>query len=223
MATQSNNKPKQTANKTKATNKPKTATKSKETNNTSSQGEDKAKTSEKKLPTKGKPRGGNSPVIGDNGVKTEPGDNSKYATILMEISSWPKPDKRNVEELENRFMEYLQYCATNDVKIGNQMAYLAMGLNKDDVYDMEHGRKLDSSHSEFIKKVKLICAGNRELLMQDGKVHPITGIFWQKNYDGMKDQQDLVVTPNNQLQPNMTREQIIEKVKADIVIDVDDE
>ena len=189
MATQSTNKTKQTTNKTKATNKPKTSVKPKE-KDIKSQGTvteigDYEKTTKlevkptEKKPTKGKPRGGNSPVIGDKGVKTEPGDNSKYATILMELSSWPKPDKRNVEELENRFMEYLQYCAINDVKIGNQMAYLALGLNKDDVYDMEHGRKLDSTHSEFIKKVKQMCAGNRELLMQDGKVNPITGIFWQ--------------------------------------------
>lgn len=234
MATQSTNKPKQTTSKTKATNKPKATTKPKEKELKSNviditddgkndKFEIEAKPEGKKPPAKGKPRGGKSPVIGDNGIKTEPGDNSKYATILLELSSWPKPDKRNVEELEDRFMEYLQYCAINDVKIGNQMAYLAMGLNKDDVYDMEHGRKLDSTHSDFIKKVKQICAGNRELLMQDGKVNPITGIFWQKNYDQMKDVQDITITPNNQLQPTMSLDQIAEKVKADVVIDVDDE
>ena len=32
--------------------------------------------------------------------------------------------------------------------------------------------------------------------MEDGQINNITGIFWQKNYDGMKDQQDIVVTPN---------------------------
>ena len=32
--------------------------------------------------------------------------------------------------------------------------------------------------------------------MEDGKVNPVTGIFWQKNYDGMKDQQEVVLTPN---------------------------
>ena len=35
--------------------------------------------------------------------------------------------------------------------------------------------------------------------MQDGKVNPVTGIFWQKNYDGLRDQQEVVVTPNNPL------------------------
>ena len=37
---------------------------------------------EKVVKTKMKPRGGNSPVIGDNGVHTQPGDNAKYAGCL---------------------------------------------------------------------------------------------------------------------------------------------
>lgn len=32
--------------------------------------------------------------------------------------------------------------------------------------------------------------------MEDGKVNPVTGIFWQKNYDGLRDQQEVVLTPN---------------------------
>ena len=32
--------------------------------------------------------------------------------------------------------------------------------------------------------------------MEDGKINPVVGIFWQKNYDGMKDQQEVVLTPN---------------------------
>ncbi|CAJ0600759.1 unnamed protein product [Cylicocyclus nassatus] len=37
----------------------------------------------------------------------------------------------------------------------------------------------------------------REGLMADGKVNPVTGIFWQKNYDGLRDQQEVVVAPRN--------------------------
>ena len=35
--------------------------------------------------------------------------------------------------------------------------------------------------------------------MQDGHVNPVVGIFWQKNYDGLKDQQETIITPNNPL------------------------
>ena len=153
-----------------------------------------------------------SPCIGDNGIATEPGDNSKYAKAISIIASWPKPDKENIEDLEQRLEEYLSFCYNNDVKIGNQMCYLALGIDKDDVYNWENGRTRTPRHSDFIKKVKKICAAYRECLMQDGKVNPVTGIFWQKNYDGLKDQQDLVLTPNQRLS-DMDTATIAEKYK----------
>lgn len=154
---------------------------------------------EQAVKTKMKPRGGNSPVIGDNGIVTQEGDNSKYAALLLEVHSWGKVDKSDVSALEERFIKYLNFCLSHDVKIGNQMCYLALGITKDNAYDWENGRGQGKPHSDFIKNVRAICSGNRELLLQDGKVNPILGIFWQKNYDGMKDVQDIVVTPNNPL------------------------
>ena len=67
--------------------------------------------------------------------------------------------------------------------------------------------------TEFIKKVKAACALYREGLMQDGKVNPVTGIFWQKNYDGFKDQQELVVTPTQTLGDDVPIQEIEEKYR----------
>ena len=96
-------------------------------------------------------------------------------------------------------MLYTSHFAPNDIKIGNQMCYLALGITKDDVYNWEHGNSRGDTHGDFAKKIRKICAGNREILMQDGQINPITGIFWQKNYDGMRDVQDVVITPNQPL------------------------
>ena len=90
---------------------------------------------EKVVKTKMKPRGGNSPVIGDNGVHTQPGDNSKIAGFLLEVGRWPAPDKSNVKELEARFWKYVDLCFKKDVRVTNQVAYFAMGMTRDDVYD----------------------------------------------------------------------------------------
>ena len=37
---------------------------------------------------KSKARGKNSPVIGDNGVHTKPGDNTRYSMVLTELYKW---------------------------------------------------------------------------------------------------------------------------------------
>lgn len=115
---------------------------------------------------------------------------------MQEILPTEPLDYNDVEEMERRFQRYLQKCAEWDMKVGNMAAYAAIGINKDDVYEWTVRRQTNPKRTEFIKKVQKVCAMYREGLMEDGKVNPVTGIFWQKNYDGMKDQQEVVLTPN---------------------------
>lgn len=48
--------------------------------------------------------------------------------------------------------------------------------------------------------------------MANGKLNPVTGIFWQKNFDGMKDTQEVVLTPNNPLGESVNPEQIASNI-----------
>ena len=137
-----------------------------------------------------------SPIINDQRAEVEGGYNTKRIRFMLEIIPTEPLDFNDVAEMERRFNRYLQLCAQWDMKIGNQAAYTAIGINKDNVYDWTVRSSTNPARTEFIKKVQKICAMYREGLMEDGKVNPVTGIFWQKNYDGMKDQQEVVLTPN---------------------------
>ena len=148
---------------------------------------------EKVVKTKMKPRGGNSPVIGDNGIHTEPGDNSKIAGFLMEIGKWGPVDKSDVQAMEKRFWDYVSLCFEKDFRVTNQVAYFAMGITRDDVYDWENGRSRSSEHSALIKKVKTFCGSYREMLGANGKLNPVTLVWWQKNYDGLVDKSEVVI------------------------------
>lgn len=160
-----------------------------------------------------------SPVIGDNGISVEPGDCSKIALAALEFLSWGEVDKSSVPAMEERFRKYVQYCAEHDLKIGNQACYAAIGIDKDDVYDWTHGRSRSSTHSDFIKKVQKFCAFNREMLMQDSKVNPVVGIFWQKNYDGLKDIQDVTLTPGSPLGEAPDQKQLEERIAGSVIVD----
>ncbi len=168
-------------------------------------------------PRTGKPmkkprgKGANSPVIGSNGVHTEPGDNSKYASILLEINQWGKVDVSDVDALEDRFNQFIKFCSDNDIRITNQLAYLALGIDKDDVYDWVNRRSRTPRHSDFIKKVKNFCASYREMLGADGKLNPVTLVWWQKNYDGLKDQQEVILTPNQPLGEQLQPKELAER------------
>lgn len=140
-----------------------------------------------------------SPIIQDQKKEMPPGYNSKMVKFIMDITPTEPLDYHDVDEMERRFLRYLQLCAEQDVKVGNLGAYLAIGITKRQAYEWENARKSDPRRSSFIQKVRQICGYYREGLMQDGKVNPVTGIFWQKNYDGLRDQTEMVITPNNPL------------------------
>lgn len=155
----------------------------------------------------------NSPVIGEGGVNTLPGDNSRYAAVLYEIYSWGDVNKSSVPDMDARFRKTVNYCIDHDVRITNKLIYLGIGISKDDVYNWSNGHTRDREHSDFINKIKNFCSTYREMLGAEGKLNPTTLIWWQKNYDGFVDRNEIVVTPN---QPNgeiIPVEQIADKYK----------
>lgn len=132
-------------------------------------------------------------------VEMPEGYNAKVTAFMMEIMPKEPLDLQDVPEMERRFLNYVQKCSEWDMKVGNQAAYMAIGITKEQAWEWENVTKGNPARTYFIKKVRQFCGVFREGLMQDGKVNPVTGIFWQKNYDGMKDQTEMVLTPNNPL------------------------
>jgi hypothetical protein len=135
-------------------------------------------------------------VVADQNPDLPMGYNTRRIMFMQAILPTEPLDHDDVAEMERRFARYLQLCSEWDMKIGNQAAYAAIGITKDHVYDWTVRRQTNPKRADFVKKVQQFCAMYREGLMEDGKVNPVTGIFWQKNYDGMKDQQEVVLTPN---------------------------
>ena len=68
---------------------------------------------------------------------------------------------------------------------------------------MEMGNRVEKAlrpaRRNLIKKAKEFLASFDAQLVQEGKVNPTTYIFRAKNYFGLKDQQEYVLTPNNPL------------------------
>lgn len=137
-----------------------------------------------------------SPIIQDHNPDLPEGYNTRRIRFMQAILPTEPLDRDDVEEMERRFAFYLEMCAQWDMKVGNMAAYAAIGIDKDDAYEWTNRNLGNPARTRFIKKVQKVCAMYREGLMEDGKVNPVTGIFWQKNYDGMKDQQEVVLTPN---------------------------
>ena len=47
-------------------------------------------------------------------------------------------------------------------------------------------KKDDPEWKAFTASVKNVCAMFRESLITDSKLNPVIGIFWQRNFDGLR-------------------------------------
>ena len=79
---------------------------------------------------KKKPRGGNSPVIGDNGLMAEPGDNAKYVMLGMKLFNLPSIDLHDPMQVNDRLNEFFQIHAEADMKPTVSGMGMALGLDR---------------------------------------------------------------------------------------------
>lgn len=155
----------------------------------------------------------NSPVIGDNGYLFEDDDEKKAFTqkILTEtMEYWNAEPVRTTEEAEKRTEEYFIRCATKGIKPTVEEYCFALGVRRTTVFRWENGIQ-GAVDSNVIKKAKEFISIYDARAVMEGKLNPVTYIFRSKNYYGMRDQQDVVVTPNTL--ESRSREELIKEAE----------
>lgn len=141
----------------------------------------------------------NSPINPENQYLFED-DNEKTAftrKALGEIMEyWDVPKVQSTEEAIQRTKEYFERCAIKGIKPLVEEYAFALGISRATLWDWETGRRNGPIDADVIKRAKEAIAMFDARLVTEGKLNPVTYIFRGKNYYGLKDQQDVVVTPN---------------------------
>lgn len=156
---------------------------------------------------KRKANGKNSPVIGNNGLMAEPGDNAKYLAVSLQLMQLPDIDMHDIEQVNARLAEYFQIQQEHDLK--PTVAGLGLALNGMDrrrLWEIRTGAPstnkcvtdLPTPVKDSIKKAYKLMENLWENYMQNGKINPVSGIFLGKNNFGYQDKTEYVVTPNTQ-------------------------
>lgn len=102
------------------------------------------------------------------------------------------------EELCERLNWFFSQCAeTQQIPNIEKMAN-ALGYHRNTLLDWENGNSggFSPATKDIIHQAKQILASIDAELAQEGKSQPVVYMFRAKNFYGMKDQQDVVVTPN---------------------------
>lgn len=153
-----------------------------------------------------KPRGGNSPMIGDNGYLLEEGDNNKFTSMGLWLMNLPKIDVRDPAAVQQRLNDYFGYMAAQDAKPTVAGMAMALGIDRRRLWEIKVGARTTNKWIEnlpvevkdSIKKAYNLMEYLWENYMINGKINPVTGIFLGKNNFGYQDKQEMVLTPNAQ-------------------------
>ena len=151
----------------------------------------------------------------DGAENIEPGDNSRF--IRHAIASWNLPpiDISNPKQVEDRLIQYFQYCIDNDRRPQVVGMCNWLGVSRNTVNTWKNGEYRSGPHSDIIQKAYDLMEEMWVDFMQCGKINPATGIFLAKNFFGYKDVADVVVTPNNPMQgldADTARKRLIESI-----------
>ena len=98
------------------------------------------------------------------------------------------------EECAERLNEYFQRIVdTGEIPTVEKMC-LALGTVRQTLWDWEQGKR-GTARADIIKKAKEILASLDAELVSRGKIPQITYIFRAKNFFGMQDKQEYILTP----------------------------
>jgi DNA-binding Lrp family transcriptional regulator len=125
-------------------------------------------------------------------------------------------DKKNPQDLYDRFMRYLAYCQEHGVIPGAANARLAIGVSSRDILNWERGNTGTPEHKQFAEDFKAVLASVNEQAAADGILNPVLSIFWSKAYYGLTDQPKVEVEVVNPLGEKQSGAQIAQKY-ADIL------
>lgn len=122
-------------------------------------------------------------------------------------------DKKNVPDLYQRFYRYLAYCAEHGIIPNNMNAYLAIGINKQEVSLWRLGKSGTPEHQKFAQDISDFFASVHEQAPTDGLMNPISAMFWQKAHDGMIEASKIEVVQNDPLGEKRSAAEITERYK----------
>ena len=119
------------------------------------------------------------------------------ADILMKMKIlYEQPRVKTDEEIAERLNWYFfDYCIRYQMKPTIDSCAMALGLSRETLNNWEHGES-GSFKLDMAKKIKYMVKNFMESATMEGKLNPIIWMFYGKNYFGMVDKQEMVLTPN---------------------------
>jgi transcriptional regulator with XRE-family HTH domain len=150
-------------------------------------------------------------------IQTEE-DRQFVSTLLSEaLAEYNRPRVKNDEELAERLGEYFERCATTGQVPTVEEMLLGTGFSHHYMNDIEAGRRKGFSPetATILKKAKAFMATFDAKLAVSGKMNFLAYCFRAKNYYGMVDKQEHVITPTTQDETQYNEQDMLKRYVLD--------
>ena len=159
--------------------------------------------------------------LGENAYELQAGDISNIMKQAITLNTWPKIDLNSDEAVDKRINEYWLFCAENDCRPAVSGLALALGIDRNTLYDWKtERRRASSNRAGIIKKAYSILEFMWETYMQSGKINPASGCFLGKNNFGYHDDTKVIIEASNVEEAQQTPEEIAAQLDDNIPVDV---
>ena len=126
-------------------------------------------------------------------------DKAIVSNLLGEVfTEYKQPKVTSDAQLQQRLDDYFTRCAQRGQIPTVEEMCMATGYTSSTCWDWEHGRNkgFSSETSEIMKKAKEFLKTFDAKMVVSGKLNFLAYCFRAKNYYGMVDKQEHVITPN---------------------------
>lgn len=157
---------------------------------------------------RGRPKGTKNKTIRkdhDINALTKKGDNAKFIRYSLELSKLPKIDMNDITQVNNIIMSFFEISANYDIKPCLAAFALSFHVNRITLFNWiteKTGTVKNAECLNAIKNAHNMIGSQYEILMNEGKINPVSGIFLLKNNYGYKDTTDYIITANNEKEDN---------------------
>jgi len=124
------------------------------------------------------------------------------ARILAEVMQYAKASPVYTDaEVQERSAGYFSRCIAEGIKPTWEEYILALGVNAATVKRWERGEGGKVSPATITRAREIIASFDAKMVLE-GKINPVTYFFRAKNYYGMRDTSEVVLTPNTDKEPD---------------------
>lgn len=168
---------------------------------------------------KHKPRGGNASYLPTYKKQPEtPQEKADCSKLLSQIlEDYKQPKVKNDEELVNAFNAYFHRCMDRGSIPTVEGLYMSTGFTIEYMRQICNGSKngFSSNTASILKKAKDIIQRYDAEKTISGEINPIVYFFRAKNYYGLVDKQEHVITANTREATEYSAEDIAKRYITD--------